>query len=225
MAVLAGVAFVGAGYSVILLKDVSTGDLRTILQVFTALGLASFISLLTFASLWSIRRHELAEQRDRTRHLVLKLLVARGSADARQLDSPALLLIEDEENDALLLRRAFSRLGARFNFQVVNNGSDAQRYLHGEGKYADRASYPYPAAIVCDFKMPQCNGTEFLTWFNGQEQLGSIPFISLSGPALPEEVQQAKKSGATLCLEKSADFAQTLENARAIIATARSAST
>jgi CheY-like chemotaxis protein len=103
---------------------------------------------------------------------------------------------------------------------VVNDGSEAQRYLRGEGKYADRRNYPPPGVIVCDFKMPQCNGVEFLAWFKGQAQFQSIPFVSLSGPALPEEIQSAKASGATLCLEKDGDFAKTLENAKAIIAAA-----
>ncbi|HEY0551383.1 MAG TPA: response regulator, partial [Verrucomicrobiae bacterium] len=124
------------------------------------------------------------------------------------------------EDDAFFLRRAFSRLGADFNIQAVTNGHEAQRYLRGDGQFADVRTYPAPAVIVCDFQMPQCNGVEFLAWFREQEQFRHIPFISLSGPALPREVELAKETGATLCLQKDGDFAKTLENAKAILAVA-----
>jgi CheY-like chemotaxis protein len=220
MAALAGFALVGAGHSLILLDDVSTAQMRTILQTFAVLGVASIISLVTFAILWISRRYQLGDQRDHGRRLSMKLLATRLEAETKRASSQSLLLIEDEENDAFFLRRAFSRLGADFNIQVVNNGHEAKCYLQGDGKYADRRSYPAPGVIVCDSKMPQCNGVEFLAWFTGQEQFRSIPFVSLSGPALPEEIHLAKESGATLCLEKNGDFAKTLENAKAIIAAA-----
>ena len=220
MAALAGFALVGAGHSFILLDDVSTAQMRTVLHLFAVLGVASGISLIAFATLWIGRRYQLGDQRDYGRRLSMKLLATRLDADSKRAGSQPLLLIEDEKDDAFFLRRAFSRLGADFNIQVVNNGNEAQRYLQGDGKYADRRNYPAPAVIVCDFKMPQCNGMEFLAWFKGQEQFRSIPFVSLSGPALPEEIQSAKESGATLCLQKDGDFAKTLENAKAIIAAA-----
>ena len=220
MAALAGFAFVGAGHSLILLDDVSTAQMRTILHLFAVLGVASGISLVTFATLWISRRYQLGNQRDHGRRLTMKLLAARLEADSKRATSQSLLLIEDEENDVFFLRRAFSRLGADFNIQVVNDGKEAQRYLQGEGKYADRRNYPAPGVIVCDFKMPQCNGTEFLAWFKGQEEFRNIPFVSLSGPALPDGIQSAKESGATLCLQKDGDFGKTLENAKAIMAAA-----
>jgi len=220
MAALTAFALVGAGHSAILLTDVSTATLRTILLLFAVLGVASAISLLTFATLWMIRRGQLGDQRDRGRRLTMKVLAARVNAESKRAGSPSLLLIEDDENDAFFLRRAFSRLGADFNIQVVTDWSEAQSYLLGHGKYADRNSHPAPGVIVCDFKMPKCNGVEFLAWFKSQEQFRNIPFISLSGPALPKEIQLAKESGATLCLEKDGDFAKTLENAKAIMAAA-----
>lgn len=222
MAALAAFALVGAGHSVVLLDDISTAQMRTILLLFAVLGLGSVISLLTFTSLWIIRRYQLAECRDRGRRLTMKLFAARPDAGTLRRNTQPLLLIEDREDDAFFLQRAFSRLGADFNIQIVNNGHEAQCYLQGDGKYADRGSYPAPAVIVCDFKMPQCNGVELLAWFKEQEQFRHIPFISLSGPALPREIQRAKESGATLCLEKDGDFAKTLENAKAIIAAAPS---
>ena len=59
MAVLAGLALVGVGHSLILLDDVSTAQMRTILQIFVVLGIASAISLVTFAILWIRRRYQL----------------------------------------------------------------------------------------------------------------------------------------------------------------------
>ena len=84
MAVLAGLATVGLGYSVILLYEVAPYYTRIINHVFTVIGVASLISLLTFAALWMHRRHCLAARREEVRRLALKLLAARSLLPGRE---------------------------------------------------------------------------------------------------------------------------------------------
>ena len=57
-----------------------------------------------------------------------------------------ILLVEDDENDAMLLRMAFERNGIVNPVQWVKDGLEAVAYLNGEGIYADRAKYPFPAS-------------------------------------------------------------------------------
>jgi hypothetical protein len=77
MAVVAGVAVAGIGYSAILLQDFPLNKAHLILRIFCALGLASLVSLLTFVAFWRVARGTLNEQRDRCRRLVTRIVESR----------------------------------------------------------------------------------------------------------------------------------------------------
>ena len=128
-----------------------------------------------------------------------------------------ILLVEDREEDVFFLRRAFARVEANVNIRVVSNGAEAQLYMNGLPPFADRNYYPAPNIIVCDFKMPRRGGVDFLRWLRAQKDFESLPFILLSGSALPHEKDLALDLGADLYLRKTADFAQMIEHARTIL--------
>src|SRR5579864_8664401 len=75
-----------------------------------------------------------------------------------------ILLVEDEENDATLLKMAFKRNNIPNPVQWVQDGLEAIAYLNGEGAYVDRARYPFPEVLILDLKMPRMSGLELLTW-------------------------------------------------------------
>ena len=131
---------------------------------------------------------------------------------------PIILLVEDTENDVFFFRRALSALSADIEVRVVVNGADAQAYIEGRRGYADRVYYPQPDLIVCDFKMPQKTGAEFLQWLRTQKQFEHIPFVVYSGSVLKKEEETAMRLGATLYLRKSGDFRSTIEDVRTILA-------
>ena len=130
---------------------------------------------------------------------------------------PIILLVEDTENDVFFFRRALSALNADVEVRVVVNGADAQAYIEGRRAYMDRAYYPWPDLIVCDFKMPQKTGAEFLHWLRTQLQFEHIPFVVYSGSVLKKEEEMAMRLGATLYLRKTGDFRDTIKHVRAIL--------
>src|SRR4051794_8061351 len=96
-------------------------------------------------------------------------------------------------------------------------GVDAQSYLAGRSPYQNRQYYPLPDLIVCDFKLPQKSGAEFLRWLRTQSEFEEIPFVLYSGSALKKEEELAMHLGATLYLRKTADFGETIERVQKII--------
>jgi CheY-like chemotaxis protein len=128
-----------------------------------------------------------------------------------------LLLVEDREDDVFFLRRALSHIGADVDVRVVSNGAEAQAYVSGEAPFHDREYFPLPDLIVCDFKMPRRGGIEFLQWLRTQENFTSLPFVLLSGSALPHEEDLAIQAGADLYLRKSPAFAEMVGHARRIV--------
>jgi CheY-like chemotaxis protein len=83
------------------------------------------------------------------------------------------LLVEDDPNDQLLVRRAFTKAGLKAPLQVVGDGDAAVAYLAGTGPYADA---PRPGLVLLDLKLPRRSGLEVLAWAKGQEALRRIPF-------------------------------------------------
>lgn len=57
---------------------------------------------------------------------------------------PVILLAEDREDDVLLVRKAFESALMDCQLQVVRDGEEAISYLSGEGKFGNRAEFPFP---------------------------------------------------------------------------------
>ena len=79
-------------------------------------------------------------------------------------DFAPVLLAEDDENDLILIRRAFRTVGLPNPLLVVRDGQEAIWYLNGEGIYADRRKYPWPCLVLLDLKMPLADGFDVLAW-------------------------------------------------------------
>ena len=91
-----------------------------------------------------------------------------------------ILLVEDDENDVLLLKRAFTRAGLKDNVRVVRNGHDAISYLSGRGIYGNREEHPLPFLMLLDLKMPGINGFEVLQWARKDPHLKRLLIVVLT---------------------------------------------
>lgn len=52
---------------------------------------------------------------------------------------------------------------------TLANGDEAIMYLAGEGKFCDRAIYPFPDILVLDLKMPGRTGFDLLEWVRNRK--------------------------------------------------------
>jgi len=129
--------------------------------------------------------------------------------------TPAILLVEDNPDDALLVSKAAQATLAGIPVSIVTNGAEAIRYLQGDGPYAERALHPFPDIILLDLNLPLMNGFEVLHWIRSQAGLKRLPVIVLSGSLLPEDTQRAYEAGANSYLVKPVDLSgmlQTIKN-------------
>src|SRR5438132_550572 len=97
------------------------------------------------------------------------------------------LLVEDSEDDAYFMQRAFERAGLKNPLHIVTNGQEAIDYMAGRKHFSDRANYPLPDMIFLDLKMPGMDGFQVLTWIR-QEQKSRVPVAILTSS--PEEVDR-----------------------------------
>lgn len=119
----------------------------------------------------------------------------------------SVLLVEDDLNDIFLVKRAFKTAQIHNPLQVVTDGQEAVFYLRGDGKYADRETYPLPRLIVMDIKMPRKTGFEVLEWIKGDHKLlRRIPVVIVSSSDSPVDINRAYELGANAYMVKPMDY-------------------
>ena len=116
------------------------------------------------------------------------------------------LLVEDDLNDIFLVKRAFKKAQIQNPLQVVTDGQEAVHYLRGEGRYADRETYPLPKLVVMDIKMPRRTGFEVLEWAKQDGPLRRIPIVIVSSSDNPADINRAYELGANAYMVKPVDY-------------------
>ena len=124
---------------------------------------------------------------------------------------PALLYVEDEENDVFFLQRALARAGVVVRFQSVCDGGKAIACLAGEPPYAGR---DLPDLVLLDLNLPVRSGFEVLEWLRRQPGLGAIPVVVFSSSGRAEDREKARSLGASDYLLKPASSQQLVEIVR-----------
>jgi CheY-like chemotaxis protein len=119
---------------------------------------------------------------------------------------PVIVLVDDNPHDVVLIRLAFRRVGIIDTIHLVKDGTEAMRYIKGEGVYADRHQFPLPTLILLDLKMPQTSGFDVLHWIREQPDLAKIIVVVMSGSKNDEDVDRAYALGADSYLTKPTRF-------------------
>lgn len=119
---------------------------------------------------------------------------------------PLILLVEDNESHALLVRRAFAKAQIANPLQVVGDGDKAVEYLAGTGAYADRERYPLPVLMLLDLKLPRRSGLEVLAWLREQPGLCRLPVVVLTSSKESPDINRAYELGVNSYLVKQVSF-------------------
>ena len=116
-------------------------------------------------------------------------------------NSKNFLVIEDNADDALLIKRAFKSTHSCHAF-ICRNLSEAKAYLTGAGMYADRELYPLPNAVISDMHLGLESAVDFLQWSKTNPEFKSLPVFILTGTASTREADLAKQLGAVQIFRK-----------------------
>src|SRR5579862_713447 len=111
-------------------------------------------------------------------------------------DPAAILLVEDDSNDAVITQQFLRKAGITNRVVHVNDGWEAMNYLAGKGPFKDRSAFPLPVLILLDLKLPKYSGFDVLTWLLTKPALVKIPVIVLTGSIYPEDRKRAAEIGA-----------------------------
>ena len=125
-----------------------------------------------------------------------------------------ILVVEDNDNDAFLLREAFHRAGILNPLRIVVTAEQATEYLLGNGLYASRRDFPLPSIIFTDLHLPRTSGLSLVRWIKSQPSLAEIPVVVMSGSDGRETREAAYEAGANLVLSKPAGQEELVQEVR-----------
>ena len=90
----------------------------------------------------------------------------------RMKNNNPVLLVEDDQVDAMTVNRAFSELNIPNEVVHKVNGVEGLAYLH--------SVKTKPGLILLDINMPKMNGIEFLQRIKSDEELCKVPVVVLT---------------------------------------------
>lgn len=110
---------------------------------------------------------------------------------AAMLMNPAILIVEDNEDDQFFMKRALKRAGILNGLHIVEDGMKALAYLQGEAPYEDRAAFPRPMIVFLDLKLPFLGGHDVLRWIREQPAFAGLVVVILSSSSEPVDLERA----------------------------------
>jgi CheY-like chemotaxis protein len=115
-----------------------------------------------------------------------------------------ILIAEDDENDVLLLQHAFKKAGSSSSLYFVADGEAALSYLNGEGGFADRRAFPFPALLLLDLKMPKLDGLGVLAQIRKHPELRRLTVVIFTSSNETRDLNRAIELGVNSYLVKPA---------------------
>jgi CheY-like chemotaxis protein len=123
------------------------------------------------------------------------------------------LLVEDDEADALIIREAFEYYKIRNRLHVVTDGEDALRFLRKIPPYADA---PRPGLILLDVNLPRRGGLEVLAELKADPEFLMLPVVMLTSSRTEEDILRSYALHANAYVSKPVDFEHFIDAIRQI---------
>jgi CheY-like chemotaxis protein len=120
-----------------------------------------------------------------------------------------LLLVEDNPDDAMIVKRALGDLGMAEELIHVPDAEQALTYLRS-------AANPKPAVILLDLDLPGMGGAELLKTIKANPSLAEIPVVVLSTSDERRDVLDSFDLSVAGYIVKPADYASLVETVKII---------
>ena len=121
-----------------------------------------------------------------------------------------ILLVEDNPDDELLMRRALAKNAVPNEVVVAHDGVEALDYLFATGPHAGRDPDGMPRLVLLDLKLPRLNGLEVLQRLRADRRTCLLPVVILTSSREHQDVLDGYGLGANSYVRKPVDFEQFL---------------
>lgn len=124
-----------------------------------------------------------------------------------------ILLVEDNQGDARLVREALHEAGAEAALEHVLDGHEAMAFLRREGSYIGAGR---PDLILLDLNLPRKSGREVLAEIKTDSTLRRIPVVVLTSSQSDDDILSVYNLHANCYVPKPADLDRYLTVIRSI---------
>jgi CheY-like chemotaxis protein len=108
---------------------------------------------------------------------------------------PAILVVEDNEDDLYFIRRALKAVAPNVPARFVMDGRAALQYLNGTDAFADRAENPLPSVVFLDLKLPLVHGLDVLAAIRSNPALQAMRVFILTSSSEDKDRARARELG------------------------------
>ena len=119
-----------------------------------------------------------------------------------------ILLVEDEEAHAEIVRRNFEASHLANRLMHVSDGQAALDYLYRRNGFSAPDKSPRPGIILLDLRLPKVDGLEVLKIIKADPELARIPVVILTTSKAETDMAKAYEHHANSYLVKPVDFTQ-----------------
>ena len=119
-------------------------------------------------------------------------------------NNPVILIVEDDEGHAILIRQNLEAIGLTNPIEHFQNGQSALDFLlrRGNGKVREpRREY----LVLLDIRMPKVDGIEVLRQIKADPELRKLPVIMLTTTDDSREVDRCHQLGCSVYIQKPVD--------------------
>jgi CheY-like chemotaxis protein len=124
-----------------------------------------------------------------------------------------IVLIEDNQDDAFLMQRAFESAGVQNPVRLIADGEEAIEFMAGPEA---RDAIKRPRLVLLDLKLPYKTGFDVLDCIRSQPELRGLPVVVLTSSNEPSDIRRALELGANAYVVKPAAFGDIAQLAVAI---------
>jgi len=132
------------------------------------------------------------------------------------MTSKAILLVEDNPDDALLTEHALRESNVCNDVVHAGDGVEALDYLFCRGRYAGRDPKDLPAVVLLDINMPKISGLDVLREIRANPATHRLPVVVLTTSKEEQDLVSSYDLGANSYVRKPVDFDQFTEAARSL---------
>lgn len=119
-----------------------------------------------------------------------------------------ILLVEDNDADVYLFRKALETADLRFELIVIRDGAEALAFVRRE---RENSTSQLPDLVVLDLNLPKVGGIQVLRAIRERESFSNVPVAIVSSSSSPQDRDQTQKLGVNRYIKKPPDLDEFLK--------------
>jgi CheY-like chemotaxis protein len=123
-------------------------------------------------------------------------------------DQKYILVVEDTEADAFLIREALRQAGIDCEAHVLDDGEKATEFIDNLDV---NESASCPDAILLDLNLPKRSGEQVLQRIRRSLKCGPVPVVVVTSSDSPKDKLEAARLGATVYFRKPSKLAEFMQ--------------